>query len=264
MKAVAKTGKFDGILLLSDLDDTFRGKDGTVEEHSRVIRYFTENGGRFAFATGRTASYMPKQAFFGLVNAPCCIFNGGLIYDYSNKKTIRHTPVDFTVAELLAQVDLKAFNCKKMLASCSTEDPTEMVEQDCADPAILDCRSIKLVFVFESIREADCFAEAINKLPLLKNSYVSKSWTVGVEVTAANATKGHAFAPIKAYLGNIRTTVGVGNYYNDIPLLQYADIGIAVDNAPEAVKAAADIVVPACNDYGFRDVIRILEERAGG
>lgn len=254
-------GKFDGILLLSDLDDTFRGKEGTVEEHSRLIRYFTENGGKFGFATGRIADYLPKQSFFDLVNAPCCLFNGGLIYDYQAKHTIAYTPVDFTVQEFLNAVDLKAMKCKKMLASCNADDPTQMVEQDSREPEVLNCRTVKLVFVFENVEDADHFAETIRVLPLLKNSYVSKSWTVGVEVTSNKATKGHAFAPIKEYLGSIHTTVGVGNYYNDIPLLQYADIGIAVDNAPQIVKAAADVIVPSCNSFGFRDVIRILEEK---
>lgn len=254
-------GKFDGILMLSDLDDTFRGKEGTVEEHSRLIRYFTDNGGKFGFATGRIADYMPKQSFFDLVNAPCCLFNGGLIYDYAKKHTIAYTPVDFTVKDFLDAVDLKALKCQKMLASCNTEDPTQMVEQDCMEPEVLSCRSIKLVFVFENGEDADAFADAVRHLPLLKNSYISKSWVVGVEVTSKNATKGHAFKAIKEYLGGIHTTVGVGNYFNDIPLLQYADIGIAVANAPQVVKDAADIIVPACNDFGFREVIRILEEK---
>lgn len=256
-------GKFDGILILSDLDGTFRGEEGTAEAHSEVVRYFTDNGGRFGFATGRAAAYMTEQPFFDLINTPCCLFNGGLIYDFEKKHTICQTSVDFSVQDFLDAVDLNALRCKKMIAACNPKEPMVVVEQNCEDIEVLSCRPLKQVFVFEDVEDADFFADSIRALPLMNNSYISKSWSVGVEVTSANATKGHAFKAIKEYLGNIHTTVGVGNYYNDIPLLQYADIGIAVGNAPQAVKAAADIIVPACNDFGFRDVIRLLEERFG-
>ena len=44
-------GKFDGLLLASDFDDTLYGLDLRIPERNlEAIRYFTGEGGRFAVA----------------------------------------------------------------------------------------------------------------------------------------------------------------------------------------------------------------------
>ena len=45
-------------------------------------------------------------------------------------------------------------------------------------------------------------------------------------------------------------TVGVGDYENDITMLEMADIGYAVKNASDDAKAAADRVTAVDNDHG--------------
>ena len=48
-------GKFDGILLVSDLDGTLLTNDKRLSEENReAIDRFVEEGGIFTFATGRT------------------------------------------------------------------------------------------------------------------------------------------------------------------------------------------------------------------
>ena len=48
-------GKFDRILIVSDLDGTFLGSGGRmVERNVEKIKFFNANGGLFTFATGRT------------------------------------------------------------------------------------------------------------------------------------------------------------------------------------------------------------------
>ena len=47
-------GKFNGVLLVSDFDDTLYGSDLRVsEENRRALDYFTGAGGIFTVATGR-------------------------------------------------------------------------------------------------------------------------------------------------------------------------------------------------------------------
>ena len=47
-------GKFDGILLCTDLDDTLLTTDKRIsDENKQAIEYFMSEGGLFTFATGR-------------------------------------------------------------------------------------------------------------------------------------------------------------------------------------------------------------------
>lgn len=253
---------FSGYLLLVDLDDTFRGKDGTVEKHSQAIRYFTENGGKFSFATGRAAAYVKEQSFFDLINAPACLYNGALVYDYATDTVLRQVHVDFSVeqlAQMLAQGQYHEYKLylpmdeKGMILSAPTKEILGY------DRDVLQLHPLKCVVIFENEAHAVAFMEAAKELALLQTSYISRSWKVGVEITAGNATKGCALDFIRSYLGGIHTTVGAGNYENDIPLLQHGDLGVAVGNALDSVKAVADIVVAPCDEFGLCQLVERLE-----
>ena len=78
-------GKFDGLLMVSDLDATivYHGEKPLKisEENKQAIRYFQQEGGRFTLGTGRIpCSVAPFVEGFSL-NAPVITFNGAAIYD---------------------------------------------------------------------------------------------------------------------------------------------------------------------------------------
>lgn len=254
-------GIFSGYLILSDLDDTFRGNEHSIREHSKAIRYFTENGGRFSFATGRGASHIQSQAFFSLVNAPGCMFNGSYIYDFPTDTYLRRSYLDFTAGDFADM--LTALDVPLSQLHVPTEPFLSVNKDDLAHlpPEIRSFRAMKLVTVFGSPELAERYLSILSAQPLVSSCYASRSWDVGIEFTPADATKGTALDFIKHHLGDIHTAVGVGNYYNDIPLLQHADIGVAVANAPQEVQRSADLVVPACNDFGLCALIDYLKCR---
>jgi len=49
--------------------------------------------------------------------------------------------------------------------------------------------------------------------------------------------------------------IAIGDGFNDIPMLEYAGLGVAMGNAPEAVKAASNHVAFSNNDDGVAAVI---------
>jgi len=55
-------GKFDGIIIVSDIDGTFLGRNGRlVPENLRAIEYFQKEGGSFTVATGREHFLVPPS-----------------------------------------------------------------------------------------------------------------------------------------------------------------------------------------------------------
>jgi hypothetical protein len=61
--------------------------------------------------------------------------------------------------------------------------------------------------------------------------------------------KGTALAAIAAHYGVPREqTMAFGDARNDLPMLRWAGVGVAVANAHEEVKAAADCVSPFSNN----------------
>ena len=109
-------------------------------------------------------------------------------------------------------------------------------------------------------------AEIIVKLQKdLKNRYGDKfrfdtSWPEGLEIQSIDSGKGVAVKYLKNHLGvDIHTTVGVGDYENDITLLEYSDIGYAVSNAIDSVKKIADRITVSNSEHALAAIIKELE-----
>lgn len=254
-------GKFDGYLICSDLDGTFTGGGDTVEVNSRAVKYFTDNGGKFTFITGRTASYLQEQEFFGLINSPAGVFNGGLIYDYQNKKILKESRLDFKLKDFIDVVDNGIFNFSTVGIYNDRFAPWQRGEKFEEYKECFSQNMIKIVCAFATAEEADEFKSFALKHEFFKNTFISKSWSLGVEFNSMDGTKGNAVQFIKNHLGNIHTSVGIGDFENDVKLMEYADIGVATGNAVDAVKQAADMIVKDCREYAINDLIEILESR---
>lgn len=79
-----------------------------------------------------------------------------------------------------------------------------------------------------------------------------------LEVSPKNVDKAYGLKYLLRILGIPRERmVCCGDSYNDIRMLQYAGMGVAMKNAPEAVKMMADLVTENDNDHdGIAEVAK--------
>lgn len=74
-----------------------------------------------------------------------------------------------------------------------------------------------------------------------------------VDMMDRNASKGNALKALAETRGiPAEQVMAIGNYYNDIAMLTFAGLGVAVDNAPVEVKAAANVITATNNDEGVK------------
>jgi hypothetical protein len=72
-----------------------------------------------------------------------------------------------------------------------------------------------------------------------------------VEVVPLNVDKGRALAWLADHLGIRQADVlAVGDQQNDLPMIRWAGLGVAMGNAVEAAKAVADWVAPHVDEDG--------------
>jgi len=97
-----------------------------------------------------------------------------------------------------------------------------------------------------------------------KDYYVTCSAAFLVEVTNRNYSKATALAKIAEYYGlSLQQTIAVGDSLNDLPMIEAAGLGIAVNNAENTLKEKANVTLDASNDedaigeiirkYGFQN-----------
>ena len=85
---------------------------------------------------------------------------------------------------------------------------------------------------------------------------VSSSWTNNLELMAEGVSKGTALMELAERLGIPRTQVmAMGDYDNDLDMIEYAGLGVAMVNGAERVKRAAQFVAPPNTEFGVATAI---------
>ena len=104
-------GKFDGILICTDLDGTLYRSDKTISrENKEAIEYFKSEGGYFTFITGRLP-YYSRDAYLTIrPNAPYGCTNGGGVYDGDKDRYVWSLELDRAAFTLVSCID-ELFPC---------------------------------------------------------------------------------------------------------------------------------------------------------
>ena len=98
-------GKFDGILICTDLDGTLYRNDKTISDENReAIEYFKRDGGYFTFITGRLPYYSVDAYNLARPNVPFGCINGGGVYDGAENRYVWTREISRDVVELIACV----------------------------------------------------------------------------------------------------------------------------------------------------------------
>ena len=76
---------------------------------------------------------------------------------------------------------------------------------------------------------------------------------------AKDISKGAAFKRLVSLRGKqTEYTVAVGDYYNDVEMIQNAALGVTLESGCDAAKRAAKLVVSSCEDDGVAELIAML------
>lgn len=112
------------------------------------------------------------------------------------------------------------------------------------------------------------YEEATLRLP---DTNVHYSGVASVEIVHAQASKGAALAVLTEKLGlRPEQVMAIGDNFNDLSMMEFAGLAVAVGNAPPEVQAAADLVVAPCEGDGVAEAIELLilrpalNEQGGG
>lgn len=260
------------ILVISDMDNTLLTPETGVPQVNRdTIRLFSMLGGRFTVATGRTAASAGRHVGSLELSAPAILYGGGVLYDFEKQTYLQKTVLPCPVA-------------KQAAADVMAQFPEVGVEVMLDDGGVCIVRANEYTYR-HSVHERlayrmaplDALSSGWHKVLFACSSdtmqkveaFLGERHYPGVYFVATNrnyfeimpegVTKGSALGDLCAYLGiPIENTIAIGDYYNDIELMQAAGYSVAVGNAPKDVQLAADAVTGRCLDGGVAQVLYAL------
>ena len=101
-------GKFDGILIATDLDGTLLADDKSIStENKNAIEYFISEGGYFTITTGRSIQGVKSIVNQIMPNAPIVLFNGSAVYDVKTDKFIWEAFLDKKANNVIKLIEEK-------------------------------------------------------------------------------------------------------------------------------------------------------------
>ena len=259
-------GIFDGILICSDLDGSLRGSlvpgEKICEANQRAIRYFQENGGLFTIASGRYPDHILALRDLVYPNTALIALNGSKIVDPGSGETLSEHHVDQTIFPVIDEV-LAAFpyEARFLFYPTDTEKTLDFSPREyaAAKEELRKRTAYKTLIVTDTDEHGVILRDLAREKVRGTNYEAARSWPVGLEFINRAGNKGNAVKWLKERTGS-SLLVAVGDYENDIPMLKAADIGYAVANATDEVKAAAHRVTRATNAEGaIAEIIRDLE-----
>lgn len=109
-----------------------------------------------------------------------------------------------------------------------------------------------------TIKEADELIDSLSHIETIA-THKAISWQPGkviLNISHAMATKQYAIFEVAKMLQiNTHEIIGVGDGYNDFPLLMACGLKVAMGNAVEEIKTIADYIAPNVEQDGVADVI---------
>lgn len=243
-------GEFSGVLIACDVDGTLVDGGVLSDENAEAIRYFIKEGGLFTVATGRTPQHIKEHYMPSLsVNAPMICVNGTAIADDKSFEILWEQKMPKVYGKMI-KLAREFITPEHIMLYTFSE--TIYIEDE-----VPDREFYKILIVTKTPEDAVFLKEKL--IPLFPECHFSRSWDTGLEATDKTAGKGVALKKLKE-ITDAKITIGMGNYENDLTLLQSADFAVSVQNASDDVKEISDFITENDARCGVAEFIYKLEE----
>ena len=264
-------------LVATDIDGTLISSNMQLSEKNReALDYCVKNGIKIVAATGRTFETIPEylREYEGIEYLVCA--NGSGVYAGFPRKLL-HT---FCLSpEAIQYVDeiikhptiVTELSCEG--AQYTTEENIEKLSKfDISDNVLNYIKATRTVVdsVVDLARDkidkieqvSFCFSKEEEKQYLYEklcksDLYVlTSAWSFNYEIIDHKAGKGNGVSYI-CELNNISSdeVLAIGNNDNDVDMLDFAGVAVAVEDSTTAALEAADFIAKPCKEDGFAEAI---------
>jgi len=255
-------------LIISDIDGTILDDQHQVDSKLKdMIPLLSREKIPFVLASARSPLGMePIARELGLGDNPLACYNGALVIkgDPQAYETIIEHPLDKkeirTFIELVKaefpSVSINLYSGKDWIADHLDKWVQIEAEITGEQPIIQNVLMPVLdVLIIDEAPIIQKLHDYLQTLDFAKTAfYLSKDNYM--EVTAKHVSKEQALYEIaQHYQVPLEQVMTIGDNFNDLPMLRLAGLGVAMGNAPEAVKTEAKAVTKSNNEHGVAEAV---------
>lgn len=247
-----------------DLDDTLLGPDHAISDRNyRAVRAAVEKGVVVVIASGRMHESTLKYVSQLQLDTPIISYNGAMVKSATTADVWLHEHIEADLAGIVMDYCEKnnlqlnyylndrlysaAYTSWLKLYHDRTGSPLEITSDFYT--SLRGTTPTKLIIV-DSPEKTDSLLPYFKEL-FDKRLYVTKSNDEYLEFMPPEASKAKALALVSEWFGVPQPEViAFGDSYNDIPMIKWAGLGVAVGNAKPELLAVADKVILSSKEDG--------------
>ena len=257
-------------LIALDMDGTLLNSRGEITaETRRALTAAMEQGIRVTISTGRSFHGAEKAAEELGLTCPVMAYNGGMLVDPTTKEILyskEMLPADafLAMAEGIKRGVTLIVWSKGRLYGHPINERTESYRRYAGNIVPLPIDSIKdlayqgvtKVLWYGTKEEIPAFWAEMQEKPFVCTR-ICPSQPMFLEFFHGEVSKAAALEKLCQILGIRREeTVAMGDGVNDVELLAYAGLGIAMGNASDLVKEKADAVTLTNDEDGVAEAVK--------
>ncbi|WP_099188745.1 Cof-type HAD-IIB family hydrolase [Tepidibacter mesophilus] len=266
-------------LIVTDMDGTLLSNHKEIpKENKEALKKAKEMGVKVAIATGRIYTSARYYANLLELDAPIIACNGAIIREEKTNNTLYENTMDEGDCKIVADICEKfgiyyhfyndsGFYCKELKYSSlqyskwnESQTKENKLNIQIMDDPIKYIQNTDNILKFVII---DDDLEKLNKvkseLEKIDNVEVSKSWHNNIEVMNKGVSKGEAVKKLAEHFGvKQNEIITFGDNFNDLSMIEYAGMGVAMGNSEDKVKEKANFITDSNDQSGVAKALNKL------
>lgn len=256
-------GRYARYFIISDLDHTIIGSNKLISKKNKeAIAFFVKEGGMFSIATGRTVEGIAPYLEGLRINMPCILYNGGGIYDLVMQRFLRQHFIQ--CQEINGIIETISKTSEPVGIQVFTPEGTYLVNENRYVEPMIERADPSFTFALaKEVLQKPCLKIIINGphtqllvykawlKPLVDKKKIHTVFSVPtyLEILPFGVNKGSALKEL-SHLMKVedRISIGLGDFDNDIEMIEQADYGIVPCNASPQIKEKADFIGVSCDE----------------
>lgn len=250
------------------MDGTLLKNNGEISENTlSAIRDVCDRGIRFVVSSGRPVPGIRKYDFLNGIDSSAIVYNGGKIIDLKTDEVLYSQglyPDD--ARKILALGDalgttMCIWSDEKLYCNVLNERTEKYKRHSGLEPIkVTDCEAlisqgIAKILWYDETERVQQFVEIMGNESFESVSCFTSN-PVYLEICNALVSKAKAMEKLGEIYGIDREEmIAVGDGENDLSMIEYAGLGIAMANASEKVKSKADYITASNEDEGVAKVL---------
>jgi Cof subfamily protein (haloacid dehalogenase superfamily) len=255
-------------LVAVDIDGTLLNSEGIITEKTRIsIKRAVEKGVIFSICTGRPIQGV--ESFNSLLNldSPFITYNGAMIVMGKSKDILYEQGLSTEASRNILSIGkslgttIIVWANNKLYAYELNERVLDYKQIAKVEPVLIEdeeeviASGITKILWYDDPEKLDHYQDIL-KDKLKDNVTYCTSRPVFLEFFDSRVSKAVAMEKLGEHFGIKREEmIAIGDGFNDLPMIEYAGLGVAMGNAPKAIKAKANYVTLSNDEDGIAQAL---------